>query len=323
MIRIVFAFWLALSAPALAQQGGAPQVPQGVPNPLFNQNFSGQSVFIAPSGGNSLIINMSNKGTGNADGSNAGPILYSLTTDPQSWPVSAERPIHFHDSLVMTQPTSNIWEGFDKFIFLSGAFTDSAEINNFHGFFNVASGSTSAQHETFESSTNVAGTITNHDDFLANPGVAFGGTITTLFSLECGGSNSGTVGTRACIDVEPLSGNAPTTDLAIRVNDSNAWMVSSGGLTLGTISPQTGSLLFIQGTDNASGTFPFAIKNLGGANVAFAGNDGQFYGNIVRAITNFSAGGTLGVISTTCTVTAGDTLTYTMGILTVKGSHCT
>lgn len=108
--------------------------------------------------------------------------------------------------------------------------------------------------------------------------------------------------------------------------DSATW--SSGGISgttinnsaIGSGTPAVGSFTTLAASSTVSGTgfstYLASPPAIGGTSAA------AITGTTVRANSGFSANGTSGV-STVCTVTAGNSLTFTFGLLTTKGANCT
>lgn len=231
--------------------------------------------------------------------------------------------------------TSHVWEQLNSFAEYNGTGAASGEINLMHAYFQMdASSSMSGNVETFESSAlnngGLTGTFVGNLDIFTN-GVA--GTATFIagskYQLTNNNATGGAITTYAAIDIEPIlgGGSAPSTYAAMRINDATAPILTKGNISIGSLSTPT-SALYVQGPDTSSGTFPFLVKNSTPANVFFVDDAGDATATnsvsspVVNATTGFKANGTLGV-STTCTVTAGNTLVFSEGILTTKGANCT
>src|SRR5215469_15030499 len=117
-------FFAALVAtPAVAQQvrgtSPTPNTLGQVSNWTLNSATLTDATTFSGSLG-SLVIDMNNAGSGNAGGSNAGPILYNLATDYSTWPAGSERSIFYGETLSLASNTTNIWEGYSVFLTLNG-----------------------------------------------------------------------------------------------------------------------------------------------------------------------------------------------------------
>lgn len=209
--------------------------------------------------------------------SSTGSFLVTINADPVGW-AADNRPVTFQTTLTPSGNTGNIWENCNSFVTVAGSSTISGEINVNHAYFQLNAGATANQVETYESSAVNNGTLLHFVNFLGIfSNVA--GTITNeilgaKFQLTNSNATVGAVNQYVAIDMEPLGGggSVPTSYLFFRNAEPNAKSVSLGGLTLGTLSPQS-NLLYIKGPDTSGGTFPFQVVDSNSANLFLISDD--------------------------------------------------
>lgn len=212
-----------------------------------------------------------------------------------------------------------------------GTTTITQEANVVHPYMELNKATVTGGIEALESSFyNVDGVISGGGVYRGLLSIVHNGataTSTAYYGSQVGLTNdnvsAGSVALWAGYDCDAMAGagSLPTTNLCIR-DASSGGMVTNGGLSVGSLSRSGVGVVYIQGTDNAGGTFPFLIKNLAATNIFYISNDGVIHFNSftvsAAGVANFNgyqSNGTAGLASKVC-VAAAATITITGGLVT-------
>lgn len=335
MTRYLLAF-LLFAFPAVAQIGG-------------NGGGINGNAYLPLTGG--TITGALTAPTVNVTGSANGTLNMSYTTSSApsqygevnsngtfNWPISAAggccRLHYWSDNVTVTgnQTGINVVEAnfFNLIISGTGTLTNEA-FNIIHPYVYIPSGVTiSGYAENFEASALNEGTISGaiyggialYTNDQGTTGVYAGLRVTAVNNNSSAGSFGAFEGLE-CAGVTG-SGSKPTYNWCIANRDSSSTIASLGGVVIGTLANANASgTLYIQGPDNAGGTYPFFVKNASLANIfgiTDAGGATLYLGDFVVSTgsvnaTAYKINGTLGA---TCSGTPSSSFATSYGIVT----HC-
>jgi hypothetical protein len=114
-------------------------------------------------------------------------------------------------------------------------------------------------------------------------------------------------------------GNTQAIDFRSDTASQNSYAAIGAQITDVTLNAVKGKIFLGVANGSGAATNFVYIEPSGGMNV---GTDTDPGGGFINATSGFKANGTAGV-STTCTVTAGNSYVFTFGLLTTKGANCT
>ena len=192
----------------------------------------------------------------------------------------------FNTTLTYSSDTGNIWENLCSFVYVNGPGRANGEINNFHSFLQINAGAYVGGAEGYESSGLNHGHLEGYDAYLAVFDNEPGGTIQEYTGLNIYLVNNnpapGSIAVWSGIKVTPMqgAGSRPTYYSALEITDPYAGIVTEGGILLGALGNATPGSFFIQGADNAGGTYPFTMKNLAGNILLAINNAGDMVGGL-------------------------------------------
>ncbi len=218
---------------------------------------------------------------------------------------SVVRPRIFETDLnVPTGVTATtIHENFWSSNYLTGGGTITAEINQFHAYFeNDMTGSDVSTVEGYEASMLNNGVLGTYSSFLSTPQNGAAGTFEfPLIGYNAALRNSnpaaGSIEEYDAFACQTMAGTGslPTYYYCFRNNDPKQSIVNLGQTVLGQVNPPNipGNLLWVTGSDTSNGTDPVIFKNSANGLIFQATDGGNVY---IGGFVNVGGGSQLGAV---------------------------
>lgn len=201
---------------------------------------------------------------------NGGPALqYNIVTDPSLLTSGLNRQNIIQTTLTNSVTNSNTWESFTSALTLNGPGQNQAEINNFHGFFDVAAGAVFATGENFEASDFNFGTVSSISTYESlfhnmSTGTTGGGGVNMyVANLQNDNTTANSINVYQGFTCNPMAGagTLPQFDFCIRNSNPHGTITTAGKVEIGSATTTPTAWLQYNGPDTVAGTLAMSLLN--------------------------------------------------------------